>query len=218
VADQARHGQRLRRVLPLAGLLVAGTAVVVVTASNALTSAPSPGPADPPPPARPTVMASPVSGASWHTSAAVHGLEPRRLSIETLGVSADIVTVGLRPDGALDPPGDAADVGWYPGGSKPGEIGPAVLVGHLDSPEGDGVFARLAQLSSGDVVTVEGANGSVATFAVYSVTSYPRDDFPSETVYGATPDAQLRLITCGGAYRKGHGYEENVVVAASLVS
>jgi Sortase domain len=191
--------------------------LLLVPASTALTSAPSPVGQETLP-ARPNAMATPVSGASWHTSALVAGFEPRRLAIETLGVSADVVAVGLRPDGALDPPDDPADVGWYAESSKPGDRGPAVLVGHVDSPAGAGVFARLSQLSHGDLIRVEGADGAVAAFAVVSIASYPRDDFPSDAVYGATPDPQLRLITCSGTYRKGHGYEENLVVMALPVS
>jgi Sortase domain len=197
-------------------VVVAGGALVLIPVSAALTSASSPEPPDPTP-TRPTAIASPVTGASWHTSASVVGFEPRHLSIETLGVSAEVVPIGLSPDGVLDPPDDAADVGWYSESSKPGEIGPAVLVGHLDSRTGPAVFARLSQLSEGDVITAEGTNESRATFTVSSVVSFPRDQFPSDAVYGATPDPQLRLITCGGPYRKGQGYEQNVVVTALYV-
>jgi hypothetical protein len=169
-------------------------------------------------PARPaaTAPAAPVAPAPT-PSAAPSVAEPRRVAIDSLGVSADIVPIGTDANGVLIPPTNPAHVGWFAESSKPGEVGRAVLVGHLDSRDGPAVFARVPRLRPGDRVTVETIDGAVHSFAISSVSSHRKDEFPSDAVYGATPDAELILITCGGAYRNGVGYLDNVIVAASRV-
>ena len=49
--------------------------------------------------------------------------------------------------------------------------------------------------------------------------SYLKSRFPTGTVYGAAPNAQLRLITCGGTFDAATGhYLSNTIVYATLVS
>jgi Sortase domain len=194
-------------------LVVAGVIFLLLPASAALNTGLSKGPAATFTPARPTAP-TPAAPPEPTPSAA----EPRRLSIGTLDLTADIVTIGTDADGVLVPPTNPAHVGWFTESSKPGELGRAVLVGHLDSRDGPAVFAGLSQLRSGDMVSIEAADGAVHSFAVTSVTSHRKDEFPTDDVYGATPDAELRLITCGGSYRKSFGYIDNVIVAAARVS
>ncbi len=146
-------------------------------------------------------------------------VEPGRILIEAIGVSADVEGVGLAADGSLALPTDVARVGWFTGSSPPGDKGPAVMVGHLDSVDGPAVFARLSRLQVGDVVTVENrGGGTTLTFAVWAVTRHPKESFPTQAVYGPTPDAELRLITCGGTYDRDSGYADNVVVLARAVT
>jgi hypothetical protein len=83
--------------------------------------------------------------------------------------------------------------------------------------DGPAVFARLRDLVVGDVLRVGGADGSSASYVVSAVERYPRESFPTEAVYGATPESSLRLITCGGPFERGTGYADNVVVAATPV-
>ena len=142
---------------------------------------------------------------------------PRRLVIDAIGLDVVIEPVELADDGSLEPPESASRVGWFSQSSRPGELGPAVFVGHLDSLDGPAVFARLRDLVVGDVVRVGGADGSSASYMVSAVDRYPRESFPSEAVYGATPESSLRLITCGGPFERGTGYADNVVVAATSV-
>ncbi|HEY9377515.1 MAG TPA: sortase, partial [Jiangellaceae bacterium] len=122
-------------------------------------------------------------------------------------------------DGSLALPTDVARVGWYTSSRPPGDKGPAVMVGHVDSVDGPAVFARLSRIQVGDVVTVENRGGSTpVSFAVWAVTRYPKESFPTQAVYGPTPDAELRLITCGGTYDRDSGYSDNVVVLARAVT
>jgi sortase (surface protein transpeptidase) len=143
------------------------------------------------------------------------------VDIPSLGVTSDLVRLGLNGDGTVEVPPLTADdqAGWYERGPAPGAMGPAVILGHVDSAEyGPGVFFDLGAMEQGNEVTVTRADGSVAVFAVDRVERHPKDEFPTIEVYGDTDDAQLRLITCGGDFDSAvRSYEDNVIVFASLV-
>ncbi len=128
--------------------------------------------------------------------------------------------LGLTSDGELQVPplSMVAVAGWYTGSPRPGAIGSAIIVGHIDSHNGPGVFWRLNTLRRGDKIYVRRANGTLVEFRVTSVQTYLKDHFPTEDVYGPVPDAELRLITCGGTfdYATGH-YLSNIVVYAAEV-
>jgi sortase (surface protein transpeptidase) len=143
---------------------------------------------------------------------------PLSLTIPLIGVKTELITLGLTAGGAIQVPYSTAVAGWYTGSPRPGGIGPAIIVGHIDSQTGPGVFYRLPELRAGDRVYVRRADGTTVEFRVTSVQSYLKDQFPNQTVYGPTPDAELRLITCGGAfdYATGH-YLSNIVVFATEV-
>ncbi|GHE08421.1 class F sortase [Klenkia taihuensis] len=144
---------------------------------------------------------------------------PVEVRIPVLRVSADIVDLGLEDDGELETPDGAEPVGWYTGSPTPGVLGPAVLAGHVDWAGEPGTFVGLRELLPGDEVEVQRADGSTAVFVVDRVTEHDKDEFPTDEVYGDTTTAQLRLITCGGAFDEGTGdYRDNVVVFASLVA
>jgi hypothetical protein len=148
---------------------------------------------------------------------------PTDLTIPAIGVRSVLQQLGLAADGSLavPPPGPTYDeAGWYRYSPTPGERGPAVVAGHVDSQRGGpSVFYRLGALRRHDRVLVGRADGSVVTFEVDDVRRYAKAAFPTGLVYGNTAGAALRLITCGGAFdrRTGH-YLDNVVVTASLVS
>ena len=126
--------------------------------------------------------------------------------------------LGLGSDGTLDVPPGGFPAGWYTGGPTPGEVGPAVIAGHIDM-KGPGVFYKLHSVARGDRVTVTRADGSTPVFRVTLVKQYAKDSFPTRLVYGNLDHAGLRLITCGGTFnsRTGH-YEDNLVVFADLVA
>jgi hypothetical protein len=144
---------------------------------------------------------------------------PRQITIPRIGVRTRIVRVGLTADRALDVPADGRVTGWWKGGSRPGEPGPAVIDGHVDAHGGPAVFFRLGALRTGDTIHIRRADGTTVRFAVRRVARYPKDRFPTRAVYGATKRPTLRLITCSGAFDRTRGhYQDNTVVYASLAS
>ena len=153
------------------------------------------------------------------TAAEPAAAKPVSLRIEKLGLTTALVPLGLDPAGALKPP-DTPDVaGWFAGGPVPGDTGPAVIAGHVDSFRGPGVFFQLKTLQLGDRVLVERSDGRTVVFAVTSVRMFPKEQFPTEEVYGPTPVSELRLVTCGGPFdRVGGRYLDNVIVHAVAVS
>ncbi|MGW3039944.1 class F sortase [Kitasatospora sp. NPDC001159] len=147
--------------------------------------------------------------------------KPTRLRIPQIAVDAPFTELTLNPAGQLNapPPDDKNVVGWYRDGVTPGERGSAVVAGHVDTTKGPAVFLLLSMLRPSNKVEVSRADGTVAVFTVDSVETFAKNAFPDQKVYGKTPDAQLRLITCGGAYdKKRKDYVDNVVVFAHLVS
>jgi sortase (surface protein transpeptidase) len=141
--------------------------------------------------------------------------DPVRLRIPAIGVDAPIDPLTVDRNGVLPPPATDNRTGWWRDGPEPGERGPAVIVGHVDSYEGPAVFIRLTDLRGGDQILVDRADGSTAVFATQRVEQHAKDGFPTQAVYGRTPDPQLRLITCGGEFEEqGRRYLDNVVVYA----
>ncbi|MCX5418937.1 class F sortase [Streptomyces sp. NBC_00078] len=145
---------------------------------------------------------------------------PLRLRIPKIWVDAPFTDLHIGPTGQLEPP-PAADtnlVGWHVEGASPGEAGTAIIAGHVDTKTSAAVFAYLGELRKGDQFSVLRADGRTATFRVDSVETFEKSDFPSERVYGDTPQAQVRLITCAGDYdRSVRDYTDNLVVFAHLV-
>lgn len=145
---------------------------------------------------------------------------PTRLQIPSIGVDAPFTALAINSKGQLEPPPahNTNLVGWYAKGVSPGELGTAIVAGHVDTATSAAVFARLGELEKGDRFRVQRADGTTATFAVDETESFAKDDFPDERVYADTPDAQVRLITCAGDYdRTAKDYTENLVVFAHLV-
>jgi sortase (surface protein transpeptidase) len=144
---------------------------------------------------------------------------PVSLTIPIIGVSTKLITLGLAANGTLQVPSSTSVAGWYTGSPRPGAIGSAIIVGHIDNYLGPGVFFRLDTLKRGDRVYVRRADGTLVAFRVTLVQTYPKDHFPSQSVYGPTPDAELRLITCGGIFDNAtRHYLSNIVVYATEVS
>src|SRR5215470_10967225 len=143
---------------------------------------------------------------------------PVYLSIPVIGVRTRLIRLGLTAQGTLQVPASTSVAGWYTGGPRPGQVGSAVIAGHIDSYLGPGVFFRLRLLRPGDRVYVRQAGGALTVFRVYAEHSYPKDHFPTQQVYGPAPDPELRLITCGGTFDPAIGsYLNNVVVYAAQI-
>lgn len=195
------------------GIVVGRAALSLVAVTGAVVAVAAPGPpvsvrTDPP-----VRVPGPVTvvGPAAATTAVP-------LRVEFPGVEAPVVPVGLDGSGALVPPEDVRSVGWFAGGPAPGDVGPAVIAGHVDSVDRPGAFFRLRALAPGDPITVTRADGSLVRFAVIRVARYAKTAFPTAEVYGATPDPELRLVTCGGAFdHTARSYADDVVVFARAV-
>lgn len=141
---------------------------------------------------------------------------PTRLRIASLGVDTGLETLTIDPKGELQSPKVYGEAGWFAAGTAPGDPGPAVLAGHVDSRTGPAVFYKLHELKNGDRVEVQ-RGGAWLTFTVTAREHYAKAKFPSARVYGPTPLPELRLITCGGEFDAArHSYRDNVVVYAVL--
>jgi hypothetical protein len=162
----------------------------------------------------PAAAAMPVISAPADPRAV---LRPTGLAVPDVDLRADhLDDLATDRAGALQVPADPQELGWFTGGAVPGQAGPAVVVGHVDSWQGPGVFWRLRDLHRGDPIDVARSDGTVAHFAVDSVESFDKDAFPTDRVYGPTPGPALRLVTCGGVFDRGaRSYLDNVVVFAS---
>ena len=147
---------------------------------------------------------------------------PVHLDIPAIGVSTPLIALGLNADGtiAVPPLRRDAPAGWYRYLATPGEVGPAVILGHVDTArDGPAVFYRLHELRPGDTVTVHRIDGSTAVFTVDQVTEYRKAAFPAQAVYGSVAHPALRLVTCGGSFDRTHEqYQANVVVYATLTA
>ena len=145
---------------------------------------------------------------------------PVTIRIPRIGVNAPVMKLGRDADGTVQVPPLAAHnlAGWYRYGPSPGQRGPAVILGHVDSTAGISVFYYLKNLHAGDTVDVTLADGTVAAFAVDGLQKVAKDAFPTASVYGKSSDPSLRLITCGGPFDQATGhYTDNIIVYAHLV-
>ena len=142
---------------------------------------------------------------------------PVRLTIPAIRVATPLVRLGRERDGSMQVPVDFARAGWFAEGLTPGQVGPAVIAGHVDSRTGPAVFFRLRELRPGDTVQVERADGARLRFVVEQARSLPKATFPTAEVFGPAPWAALRLVTCGGDFDRARGsYRDNLVVFARL--
>jgi len=170
-------------------------------------------------PARPSPIPAPSGRTVLSASLAMaqQAARPVWLSVPAIGVRTSLVDLGLRENGTLQVPSSTAVAGWYTGSPRPGAVGAAVIAGHVDSRSGPGIFFWLRTLRPGDRVYVGRADGTMAVFTVTAVRKFAKDQFPTAAVYGPVPNAELRLITCGGVFDRSLGsYLGNVVVFARL--
>lgn len=208
---EVRHPGRALAVASVAALVV-GSGFLI----RALTLA------DPVPPPVPPAWAGRVVGAVGHRAAPLGYARPTRVTIARVGIHADVLALGPTRDGGVGVPPvkEPLTAAWYDRGPAPGQAGPAVITGHVDSrfaPGHRAAFYELGAVRPGDDVDVTRADQRVAVFRVDSVALAPKAGFPTREVYGPTGYAALRLITCGGRYDRRTGYADNVIVYAHLV-
>lgn len=137
-------------------------------------------------------------------------------------MDSNLKDIGLEPDGEITTPPLAEDshAYWLNVSPTPGQLGPSVILGHVDSAAwGPAVFFDLGKLRQHDKIDITLADHTVAVFEVTHVDEYQKTEFPTEAVYGNTDRAELRLMTCGGTFNQAeHSYESNIVVYAALVA
>ncbi|WP_244876601.1 class F sortase [Winogradskya consettensis] len=203
-----------RLLLPIAVPLV--VALVVATGYLALRGSPGPvegagvrAPGVPSNWPQPEGLPDPFG----RSAAAPSGL-PSRLRVGAVGIDTGLERLRLGASGELVPPKGNDRAGWYADGTAPGDVGPAVLAGHVDSKSGPAVFYRLREVVAGDRIEVI-RGGATLSFTVTETAWYPKSAFPTARVYGPTPDRELRLITCGGVFDKSlRSYRDNLVIYA----
>jgi hypothetical protein len=218
-AHRGRYLAVVGGVLAVAGLL----AVVVAVRGQSAPPLPPAAAGSPAPADRTTGSAAPPAPSVRPAAPAVlPASEPTRLTIPAIGVTSDVRPLGLNPDRSMQVPPLAGDsyAGWYRHSPTPGQLGPSVVLGHVDSErDGPGIFFRLGALRAGDTAELTRADGTVAVFQVERVARYEKARFPTAEVYGNTDRPALRLITCGGRFDPSAlSYEDNIVAYASLVS
>jgi len=183
--------------------------------TSAVLSSPAPVPA-PPIVVEPSVKTLPVVEADDEYYAESI---PTNVSVPSLGIDAEVIQVGLLDDGSLETPGIFSEqAGWYKYGPTPGEQGPAVIAGHVDTYKGPSIFWNLSQAEIGESIYIQRQDGNDVEFNVTRVESYRQDSFLTEEVYSNIDHAGLRLITCGGSFNPLSGrYSHNTVVFAQMV-
>jgi sortase (surface protein transpeptidase) len=219
----APQRQRHRRLRPVrrrgaAAVLLCGLLAVGIGACGIAIASNTGHPASPPsgkPPFVPVPRGkrAPVPQPSGSGNVA----KPASLIIPSIGVKTRLIRLGVTSSGALQVPVSIAVAGWYTFSPRPGAIGSSIIAGHIDSFRGPGVFYRLRQMKPGEKIYIRRTNGTLAIFRVTARHMFLKSHFPTQDVYGPTPTAQLRLITCGGTFDSATGhYLSNVIVFATL--
>jgi hypothetical protein len=216
-------------VRPAAAIAVLGLAVAVgVPTVWSLNQAPATaGPPveevlEPTPPARPPTTPLPplVPAPDAAPRPVAPAPEPVRVAVPSLGIDAAVDPVGVDPDGQLTIPADIGRVGWYRFGPVPGNVGSAVLAGHVDDVEqGLGVLAPLREAAVGQEVVVTDAEGTTTRWQIVSRGLIPKGELPLDRIFNRSGPPRLVLLTCGGPFLPEYrSYRDNLVVIAEPVS
>lgn len=206
-----RLGDRRVRWIAVASLALMAAGCLIVWNHR-------PSPATVPPVSQPSA-AGPMAPNSANSAQPEAIATPTYLRVASIGVSTPLSALGLQADQTVEVPSDPDDAGWFDLGTSPGEVGSAVILGHIDSTAGPAIFSRLHELAPGRQIEVSMSNGAVVTFEVTSVETFLKTSFPAERVYGLQGGKRLNLVTCGGRFEKSKGhYESNVVAFTRWVS
>ncbi|WP_410577772.1 class F sortase [Amycolatopsis sp. lyj-108] len=168
--------------------------------------------------------AAPETGPEPASEAVAEGLpkaDPLSIDVPKIEAKSSLVPLGLNADNTVEVPPITRPMqaGWYVHGPTPGEVGPSVILGHVDGNKQKGIFFRLKELAPGDKVSITRKDGKTAEFAVTKVERVAKDKFPTDAVYGDTTEPELRLITCGGVFDKAsNNYLDNIIVFARLIA
>ncbi len=146
--------------------------------------------------------------------------EPLFIKIPEINLEAAIESVGLTETGSMDTPKLPMNTAWYNLGVRPGEIGSAVIDGHVNWKYGaTAVFANLDNVKVGDKVTVEDNNGKLIDFIVREIRTYQHDDDASDIFSSSDGKSHLNIITCAGAWNKNLKiYSERLVIFTDRIA
>lgn len=190
--------------------LVAAVAVIAALVAGCGSSADTSSPST-------TTAAVPATGVQ--TAASISRSTPVSFDIASIKASGSLISLGRNTDGSVQVPADYQQAGWYQQGPAPGEQGSAVILGHVDSYKGTGIFFSLKKVKPGDMIDVARADGKTAHFKVTDVRMYLKSQFPDQLVFGPRGGATLQVVTCGGDFdQSAKSYLSNVVVFSSLDS
>ena len=170
--------------------------------------------------AEPPEAAAPVP-SSVPVTKPFKGLRPTSVKIPKIGAESSLLAVAVKTDGSISVPSvhTPMQAAWYKLSPVPGDVGPAIVLGHVDGDKKPGIFFKLKDLVPGDEVDIDRSDGRKLKFVVDRVTQVPKDTFPRDAVYGNSDKPELRLITCGGAFDHAeHSYQDNIVVYANLAN
>ncbi|MDD7916183.1 class F sortase [Actinomycetospora callitridis] len=145
---------------------------------------------------------------------------PTRVTVPSISAESSLVPTGLQENGSLEVPpvSEPMQASWFDQSPTPGEVGPSIVLGHVNGGGRPGIFVNLKDVVAGAQVFIDRADGQRAVFEVSRVDTIPKDSFPTDAVYNDTANPQLRLITCGGDYdRSARSYLSNVIVYADFV-
>jgi hypothetical protein len=206
--------QAYARLVSLVGLAV--VAIAVLTGAQPEAAVHRPAAARLPPATGPGTPPAADTFRSARTYPTVS--PPVRLRIAALHVDSAVQRLGLQSDGTVAVPKRTDVAGWYERGPRPGQPGPAVILGHVDSRDGPGIFIDLSTVRRGTLVQVDRADGSTVTFRISKVARVSKTRFPTDLVYAPSLDPTLRLVTCGGSFDHSRGsYRDNVIAFADQV-
>ncbi|WP_028924778.1 class F sortase [Pseudonocardia acaciae] len=192
-------------------------ALVAVPAALALLLAGC-GDAEPGPNDGPTLSA-PLTGGPVQAIPPLPASNPTEIKVDKINAQSSLIPTGLNPDRtiATPPVSQPLQASWYRLSPTPGAVGPAIILGHINGGGKDGIFAHLHELKPGDQVQVKREDGKTAIFTITKLEQHSKNKFPTLAVYGDTPEAQIRLITCGGAFNKAaKSYVDNIVASGVL--
>jgi sortase (surface protein transpeptidase)/predicted small lipoprotein YifL len=193
------------------------TAAAALLLSLALSACGSSGQASAPP-ADPAASAN-ADPAQVPITRPYDKLRPTRVRVPKIGADSSLLAIAVDTQGQIAVPtaNKPMQAAWYRLSPVPGDVGPAIILGHVDGNHEPGVFYKLKDLARGDEILVNRSDGKELKFVVDHKVEVPKDNFPTDAVYGNTTKPELRLITCGGVFDHAvHSYKDNIVVYANL--
>ena len=192
------------------GCLIAGLLIIITVVVHGALYAPD----------KEVALASRATSTAFAVSEAVSPTStPVHISIPSIGVDTNVQKVGITYKGNMGVPNNYTDTGWYKYGTVPGEVGSAVIDGHVDNGFGTpAVFENLKNMKIGDSVFVTMDNGTVLHFVVVDIETYYYKSAPLQEIFNQTDAARLNLITCTGDWVSADQTDDHrIVVYTKLV-